>query len=241
MSTDQEKPGYMDFVRNKLHVRYFPKIMDEEEVNYMKRELESKCHWACRGTALNVNSPIDFPPNARSTAFYGERGVVGAYDRAVRDWSDGPIVLLQLKAYVESLTGRPSNYAVVQRYPRGGIGINPHHDREIVPGTIIAGVSLGGLRDLTMRRFQSIITIPLRSGSLYVLYDPTNDYWSHCIEKDDTETQPRISITYRFHPISNSPLLNIPMRAIVRVTSFLDLHDMCRFRRVHGKFGKIDL
>jgi alkylated DNA repair dioxygenase AlkB len=67
----------------------------------------------------------------------------------------------------------------------------------------ISGVSLGATRILKMtppkynKKDTEPIFITLNPGSLYVFKPPTNNHWSHCIEKDYNVKNARISLTYR--------------------------------------------
>jgi hypothetical protein len=114
----------------------------------------------------------------------------------VEDWDDFPL----LKQLAERV-GEGDNYAVVQYYPHGGVGIKPHRDREMVPGTTITGVSLGACRDLTLNLTgRPAKLLPLENGSAYKLRPPTNDCCTHSIEIDDTR-KPRWSVTFRRLPL----------------------------------------
>lgn len=104
--------------------------------------------------------------------------------------------LLAVKGRIEAMTGDVYNVCVVQRYPSGKIGISPHRDKEMKRGTTIAGVSLGETRTLTISRGWKKHQIALTSGSLYIMHPPTNDTWSHSIDKDDS-TGVRLSLTFR--------------------------------------------
>ena len=116
-----------------------------------------------------------------------------------RLWAELPILEI-IKTYVEQLTGQTYTVCVVQRYPNGTIGINPHRDKEMKPGTTILGVSfqsdLTETRNMTFEYKGNKVTVPLTAGSVYVLHPPTNDYWSHSIEKDNT-VGVRMSLTFR--------------------------------------------
>lgn len=107
--------------------------------------------------------------------------------RYVTDWTTFP-ALLQVKKKVEAVTGATFNYVVVQYYPTGKVKMNPHRDREMKPGTVIAGLSVGTRRRLTMSRTgclnKSFILAP---GSVYELKPPTNDFWAHAIEPGEGE------------------------------------------------------
>lgn len=89
------------------------------------------------------------------------------------------------------------NVCVIQQYPNGKYGIDRHRDKEMTPGTIICGISLGQQRNLVMSKYKTdVLTQPLKNGSLYVLLPPTNDFYSHSIVKD-TSLGVRFSLTFR--------------------------------------------
>ena len=151
---------------------------------------------------FTILNGLEWSPTRRQKYLYADPGLVYTInfkgknvEYATRNWDQLPI-LLTIKKLIEQLTGDVYTVCVVQHYPSGRYGINPHRDKEMKPGTTIAGLSLGETRTLTMARRDQKIPIRLNSGSLYILYPPTNDYWSHSIEKDAT-LGARISLTYR--------------------------------------------
>lgn len=89
------------------------------------------------------------------------------------------------------------NICVIQVYPSGAVGINPHRDKEMTPGSYICGISLGETRILDMAKWDTLkCSIPLVNGSLYTLIPDTNNYYSHSIRKDESKGI-RISLTFR--------------------------------------------
>jgi alkylated DNA repair dioxygenase AlkB len=139
----------------------------------------------------------------RLTCAYGSinhYGRVPKYgDLEVQPWSNLP----SLEVIAEDLRdrlGEPFNVCIVQLYMNGGIGINPHRDREVPSGTTIAGVSLGQTRTMTFERRGTKIPVPLMSGALYLIRPPTNDVWTHSVDKDPSITEIRIGITFRTMP-----------------------------------------
>ncbi len=147
----------------------------------------------------------------RHNKTYGDDGMVyrikfGGYGtrperivhREALKWDTIPM-LPYLRKLVEHVTGATFTYCVIQYYPMGRVGIKRHRDKEMLPGTMIAGVSLGQVRTLQMESIHDSLSMYLYSGSLYVLKPPTNDYWMHCIPEDDT-TSPRLSLTFRNLP-----------------------------------------
>ena len=116
-------------------------------------------------------------------------------------WDDIPVIK-KLKEQVEFITGVVYNICIVQLYPTGKIQIKPHRDREMGPGTVICGLSLGATRVIQFANSSYYVKnkyydIPLPAGSLYIMNPPTNDYWSHAILKDLNITEPRMSLTFR--------------------------------------------
>ncbi len=90
------------------------------------------------------------------------------------------------------------NICVVQVYPSGKIGINPHRDKEMTPGSYICGISLGETRFLDIAKWgtDSLCSVPLIDGSLYIFIPNTNNFFSHSIRKDDSKAI-RLSLTFR--------------------------------------------
>lgn len=162
------------------------------------------------GIYQHILDHIVIPPiiKKRFNRTYGDEGLVytiefGGYggkpgktvERVALPWSDIPH-LKKLKRIVERVTNSVYTYCVVQYYPCGKVGIKPHRDKEMTPGSVIAGLSVGQSRTLRMSRRGENLDLEIPSGSLYVFYPPTNDYWSHSILTDES-THPRISLTFR--------------------------------------------
>lgn len=149
---------------------------------------------------LRLSRLFDTNQKKRQSLSFGDEGVTytlyirkKAIVRVCKPWIED---LLELKKLIPF----ESNYAVIQYYPNGKYGIIPHRDKETLQGTVISGVSLGVPRKLILSRFDNKVEINLLHGSLYNLEPPTNDFWSHSIEKDPNITKPRMSITFRFAP-----------------------------------------
>jgi len=158
----------------------------------------------------------------RSNLLFSDPGLVyrvqyrrQEHRRDCRPWSDFP-GLEELKQLVEAETSTDYNCCSVMRYPPG-IGIKQHRDREMVPGTTIAGISLGASRIFRLHppTFDSTecIDTDVSSGSLYVMAPPTNRWWTHEIvaelpsttpstncPSDQSEPSIRFSLTFRNAP-----------------------------------------
>ncbi len=180
-----------EYLGDKLNLDFYKNFLTSEESISVFNTLEKQTKWS------NLVSE-----KKRVNQTYGDDGLVYEINfygkitkRKALPWSDIPILEI-LRNRITEITKESYNICVIQRYPNGKIGINPHRDKEMKLGTTIVGLSLGETRTLSMSRNNSIIDISLSPGSLYVFNSPTNSYWAHSIKKDET-TKPRISLTFR--------------------------------------------
>jgi hypothetical protein len=193
------------YVEKNLHVSFF-QVFTPDEAQLIFNYLSTHVQW-----------PKTATPNRRYNCTYGDDGLVyeiqfGAklVRRSAIPWSQLPH-LIKMNQLTTRLTCDPQsfltseckyNFCVIQCYPQGKIGINPHRDKEMTRGTSICGWSFGCERMMTLSssRLKKSIKISLPTGSLYVLHPPTNDYWTHCIEKCSNDL-PRYSLTFRNYVI----------------------------------------
>jgi 2OG-Fe(II) oxygenase superfamily len=97
-----------------------------------------------------------------------------------------------------------------------------HSDDEtdLGPAPRIASLSLGATRDFQLRRHDarmsriSPVTLPLRSGSLLVMADPTNELWQHQLPRRGGQHPERIglrlNLTWRRVSSKTSPQAEKP-------------------------------
>lgn len=173
-----------------LNLEYYENFLSEEDASDAYDIIENNIEWGKSKDRKRLNMTFGDEGLTYKIVWYGKT----TYRKTI-DWKKLP-VLLDIKNKVEEMTSEQYNICVVQRYPNGNIGINPHRDREMKEGTTICGISLGQERILNMSRNENSIDIPLKNGSMYVFNPPTNDYWAHSIKKDKSK-KPRISLTFR--------------------------------------------
>lgn len=113
------------------------------------------------------------------------------------DWREVPLIK-DLGDKIAKITNTKYTVCIFQWYPTGKVGIGSHRDKEMKPGTKIAGVSYGTSRNIKFINYNvsGSLQIKLDPGSLYVMNHPTNDKWLHSIMTSDA-IEPRISLTYR--------------------------------------------
>jgi hypothetical protein len=157
----------------------------------------------------NLLKEKDKDNKKRTSMGFGNKDVCKIYPD-ISSWDDNNDIVCQILRvmhhHVEKLTGLKFNFVLINRYPSGDSGIGRHRDKEDSLGETptIAGVSLGGMRDI---QFEASYFIPkempknvrfvLDHGSIYVMYHPTNRSWTHEIPKMPKVTKSRISLTFR--------------------------------------------
>lgn len=113
--------------------------------------------------------------------------------------------LLELKERVEYILDLDSdekfNFALVQLYPDGTSNIGYHSDdeRDIVPNSIIAGVSFGSERTFQLKNKVSgdRVDVQLVHGSMITMEGKCQKQYKHCVPVRKRVTEPRISVTFR--------------------------------------------
>lgn len=108
--------------------------------------------------------------------------------------------LFHVKDLVEKKTGFKYNFCLVNKYRNGYDSIGKHRDDEmnLVETHPIACVSLGETRTIIFSKSGcKNIKFNLNSGSLLVMYSPTNQNWYHEIQKEPQKNGIRISLTFR--------------------------------------------
>lgn len=102
---------------------------------------------------------------------------------------------------VSEITHRPLTYAQVNYYRDGSDHIGHHGDREVLPGDVIASVSLGSPRRFVLRQRADPsvqYSITLENGSLLIMdRDAALGAYTHAVMADPRCESGRINITYR--------------------------------------------
>lgn len=111
-----------------------------------------------------------------------------------------PPSILRLKTTLEEYTGDTYNTCFIQYYPNGNVGISKHFDSEVRKNTTIASVSLGATRTFKLMPGKYIssaeLDLKLEDKSVLILHPPTNGWWLHSLEPDQTDDW-RLSIIFR--------------------------------------------
>ena len=139
----------------------------------------------------------------RLTAWYGDPDSYYTYSGITLTpipWTD---LLLEIKHRIETATSAAFNSALVNYYrdDHDSMGLHSDDESELGPRPIIASVSLGEERTLTMKHKVDKLAKPVRlslaSGSLLLMKGDTQKYWKHGIAKETRRCGPRVNLTFR--------------------------------------------
>lgn len=135
---------------------------------------------------------------ARKTASFG---VSYDYSQITYDETPMPDGLVSLAGRIGDMLGFVPNNCLLNFYEDGSSSMGFHSDssEELEPGTGVAIVSLGSVRNLVFRSKvdKSVeYAYPLPPGSLIYMTREVQDHWLHAIPKL-VGAGPRISLTFR--------------------------------------------
>ena len=142
-------------------------------------------------------------PFPRLVAWHGDPGVGYRYSGVVHPANGWTPELERVRDLIESRLGYRPNGVLLNRYRGGRDSIGRHSDVEtdLVPGSPIAGISLGATRTMVVRGRGDTSTrrtsLPLEDGSLLLMYGDCQSALTHEIPKDPSAEGERISLTFR--------------------------------------------
>uniref|UniRef100_A0A8C4WTV1 DNA oxidative demethylase ALKBH2 n=3 Tax=Eptatretus burgeri TaxID=7764 RepID=A0A8C4WTV1_EPTBU len=174
----------------------------EEQIKYFSGDLARVCIF---GKWHNI---------PRQQASYGDPGFMYRYSGLSLSPEPWVPVLNRIRHDLECHLGLAFNFVLVNRYRNGLDHIGEHRDdeKELVPCSPIASVSLGASRDFVLRHGLSRHTgqqspqsccppkpvrVVLEHGSLLVMKHPTNVHWYHSVPVRKRVLLPRVNLTFR--------------------------------------------
>jgi alkylated DNA repair dioxygenase AlkB len=110
--------------------------------------------------------------------------------------------VLRIKERIEQLLHERFNFCLLNWYRNGDECVGEHSDDEsdLVPGAVIACVSLGATRTFVLRhktRAGLVRRMVLENGSLLVMRGATQRFWKHGVPRDRRVLNGRVSLTFR--------------------------------------------
>jgi alpha-ketoglutarate-dependent dioxygenase alkB family protein 2 len=203
-------------------VKYDPEFLGRTEAAYYMQEFMARIEFNPEAESM-VRRPFSSEKIAiprRQTA-YGDSGTAYTFAGCVvpaRPWIP---LFDELRDLLRERTGYTPNFVLVNHYRSGSdyIGWHADDERDLGSAPTILSLSLGAERDFQFRHREAFpraqssslrsdqkpdlktITIPLRSGSLLIMRDPTNKHWKHQLPrrggKAAKEIGERLNLTWR--------------------------------------------
>jgi len=141
-------------------------------------------------------------PIPRNQTAYGDPGTTYTFSGMTVNAKPWIPIIQKIKADVEYALGLEFNFCLVNKYDDGSKYIGYHKDDEGDLGAYpkIASVSFGQERKFYFKCDDPAVPVvktSLNSGSLCVMYHPTNKYYKHSVPKEAKVTNPRINLTFR--------------------------------------------
>ena len=137
----------------------------------------------------------------RKVAFYADDGVDYTYSNKTKKGLVWIAPLLKIKSTIENYTIVNYNGCLLNLYHDGNEGMGWHSDdeKEIIPNSSIASVSIGIERKFSFKNKASkeTVSIQLENSSLLEMKGTIQRHWLHALPKSKKITQPRINLTFR--------------------------------------------
>ncbi len=154
----------------------------------------------------NLRFKTNVVPLPRLVSWHGDPGANYYYSGIHNVPVPWTPTLLELKQRCDALN--VTFNSVLLNYYRSGadsIGYHCDNERDLVEGSIIATLSLGGRRTFHLKPKDGSSKpkkIVLDPGSLLLMYGECQKLWLHGIPKEPDMNEPRISLTFRTVHIS---------------------------------------
>lgn len=176
---------------------YFGKVFSEESIVSFFNELLNKIEWRNEEVIMFGKTII----TKRKVAFYSNEGISYTYSNKTKTGITWTPVLNQLKAIVESYTHCKYNACLLNLYHNGDESMGWHSDdeKEIIPNSSIASISLGAARKFSFKNKVSkeTLSVLLENGSLLEMKGALQKNWLHALPKASKINTPRINLTFR--------------------------------------------
>lgn len=175
-------------------------ILSSEEATAAYSALRQGLDWQRRTIVIYGRDARE----GRDTAFYGDPGTSYRYSGVAHQplpWSaDTTGWLKALKDLVGRICGYRFNFVLANLYrPGDSIGFHSDDERDLVPGSPIASVSLGESRLFTLepKGPGHTIHLLLKHGSLLVMAGQTQRRYKHEVPPMPNVAGDRVNLTFR--------------------------------------------
>ena len=176
---------------------YYPSLLNEESIAHFYAELFNKINWDQEKIKIFGNEIT----TKRKVAFYSDPQISYTYSGKTKIGLPWIASLIQLKEKIELITNVKYNACLLNLYHDGeeGMGWHSDNEKEIVPESSIASLSIGASRKFSFKHkiTNEIRSILLENGSLLEMKGAIQKHWLHALPKSKKITSPRINLTFR--------------------------------------------
>lgn len=142
-------------------------------------------------------------PQPRMTAWYGDKNIVYTYSKITMTSELWTPPLFDLKTRLEEVLNCEFNSVLINYYRDGNDHMSWHSDNEKSLGKnpTIASLSYGAERIFQLKHKKedrAVVNVTTASGSLIVMRDELQSFWSHRLVKSKKINQGRLNLTFRY-------------------------------------------
>jgi alkylated DNA repair dioxygenase AlkB len=176
---------------------YYAQIIPAEQISNYYFELFNKISWE---QEIVMMFGKEITPK-RKVAFYSDPLISYTYSGKIKIGLTWSKELLALKEIVESFTNVKYNACLLNLYHNGDEGMGWHSDdeKEIIPESSIASLSIGAERKFSFKHktTKETVSILLENGSILEMKGSIQQNWWHALPKSKKIKAPRINLTFR--------------------------------------------
>ncbi len=189
--------NFPNIINQDGQAHYFGPILTEEQNSYYWEELLHKIEWANEKVVM-FGKEIT---TKRKVAFYADESIEYTYSNKTKKGLPWTTSLLSIRELVSKHTHQSYNACLLNLYHDGEEGMGWHSDdeREIVPNSSIASLSIGAERKFSFKHKATKETqsLLLQNGSLLEMAGSLQQNWWHALPKSKKVNGPRINLTFR--------------------------------------------
>ena len=176
---------------------YHGNVINAEDLSNIFTELFNNITWQ-QDQIIMFGKSIT---TKRKVAFYADQNIDYTYSNVKKKGLSWTPELLKIKSLIEAHTGATYNACLLNLYHNGEEGMGWHSDdeKEIIPNSSIASLSIGAERKFAFKHksTKETVNLMLENGSLLEMKGPIQQYWWHSLPKTKKVLAPRINLTFR--------------------------------------------
>lgn len=176
---------------------YHGNVINAEDLTSIFSELFNNIDWQ-QDQIIMFGKAIT---TKRKVAFYADDNIDYTYSNVKKKGRSWTTELLKIKSLIETYTGATYNACLLNLYHNGDEGMGWHSDdeKEIIPNSSIASLSIGAERKFAFKHktTKETVHLILENGSLLEMKGPIQQYWWHSLPKTKKVQAPRINLTFR--------------------------------------------